>query len=211
MKYRLTSKALCMLGCCLAATVLSSNFSTAEETATVASGRSIALVTVGQPLEKNVVEGVSRWLHENLFTPIRLKPHQTAVGDTPEAEAAQIQNLLTTNDICILALINIPEKVQFLQGAFQSKSVALLNVQSLKPSKMETPEDQSRYLWRIKKESIAAVAQELGLGVCPYSRCALSKWDTEAQLDAKGRYLCPPCTGRCMNILEARGIHTGTR
>ena len=121
-----------------------------------------------------------------------------------EAEVAELANTLRTNDLALVALINIPEKVDLREAIVVSKRTALINVWSLRPATYDDS-GRERHLRRVETETMGAVARLLGLPPCPFPRCALSEWKTEAELDLKSRNLCPPCGDKAERIINLRG------
>ena len=50
------------------------------------------------------------------------------------------------------------------------------------------------------------VGELAGLAVCPDSRCAMSEWSSEQDLDARGCNLCPPCELLLRKVVIDSGI-----
>lgn len=174
-----------------------------EETAATAR-KTIAVVVIGQPLEKDVLEDLTLWLHKNLSCPVRVKPLRSVLKDDPVLEAEDLQRTLEPDEVCLLAMLNIPEKVTFQEGVFPTKNVGLLNVRALDSVEANTPEAKTKYMRLVQKQAISVIARTLGMHDCPNPHCALFKCENKQQLQAKGRNLCPPCEAEFEKVLKNR-------
>ena len=153
----------------------------------------IPATNVERGLAQHVAGFVGRYCHADT----RVAPPVSFTGNSPAEIAGQVR--AAENDAIMLVLagyeggnvVNACERV--------NETVAVVNVAVLK-------ENHAQFQRRLEKESTRAVGLLMGLGDCPNPRCCLFAHTDAAQLDAKGRNLCPPCTVRTREALRRRGM-----
>ncbi|MFC1497776.1 hypothetical protein ACFLS1_04775 [Verrucomicrobiota bacterium] len=167
--------------------------------------KAIAIVVTGE-VDEVLVKRVQAFISDNCWCPVRIRSFRRKVEDTIEAEASALSELMRKNDVCLLAMVNIPEDVKFREAIFRSFNVGLLNIEALKPVRQNEVKNIEQYARRVEKEAMRVIGQLLGLPNCPMPRCALSIARTEQDMDAKGRNFCPPCHGKVIGILKSKGV-----
>jgi predicted Zn-dependent protease len=159
----------------------------------------IAVVVVGVA-DDALAAAAAKAIKEMFRVPVRVKPMQQALADSPEKQAKSLSKLMGKEDLCLVALFTVPENVKFKDYQLASKHVALLNVWALKSG------DGSKkdvYEKRVEKESLRMVGKLIGLPVCPLPICAMSQSANDQALDAKGVTLCPPCISKAQEAIAA--------
>ncbi|MEI6970297.1 MAG: hypothetical protein WCL44_02165 [bacterium] len=168
--------------------------------------RSLVFTIVGQP-DKNLLNTVSSYAGLNCECTVRTCQQPKQQGSTPEEEADQLQRTLGSNDVLLVALLNVPEDITFRSYVSSSRRVAILNIWALRPKvKLAGRTANEQYVGRVVKEAMCALGSLLGLDTCPDPRCAMSSWDSETRLDAKGGNFCPPCLKKAQKQLERAGV-----
>ena len=158
----------------------------------------IAVVVVGVA-DDALAAAAAKALKETFHVPVSVKPTQQVLTDNSEKQAQLLAKLMGKDDLCLVALMTVPEEVKFRDYALDSKRVALLNVWALKTG------DGSKkdvYEKRVEKESIRMIGKVLGLPVCPLPVCAMCVAASDKDLDAKGVTLCPPCSSKAEKAID---------
>ena len=169
--------------------------------------KAVAVTVVGR-LDDGLWNRVTNYVADNCSCPVRVKTTRDRLQSTPMKQAEQMRKELSTNDIFLLAIVNIPEDVKFRSGQFKTQNVALLNAWALRPDKLASEGDKERYARRVLKESMHELGLLFGMDICPNPTCALSDWQTDAELDAKGCNYCPPCLIKVQQLLKDAGIRS---
>jgi predicted Zn-dependent protease len=123
-----------------------------------------------------------------------------------EQQVQEISKLISEDDICLLALCEAPESIKAHGTVHNALRTAIVNTRTLKPQDIDTAQGKEKYGRRVEKESMRAVGYLLGMEFCPLPMCALSDYQNDEQLDAKGRNFCPPCQGKMRKALTAAGV-----
>ena len=177
----------------------------AETGSKPAASKGVAVVFVGLD-DKALADQVVAFMATNLRCPVRQLPTITQIEKDPGKEAEALSKRMEVQDGMLIALFNVPEKVSFAGGTFQTKNVAMVNIRHLRPEPLDGELAQQTYLWRVEKESMRAVALLAGAQDCPFPRCAIFAAKNDPELDRKARNFCPPCYGKVESLLKARGI-----
>lgn len=178
-----------------------------DATEAVVPRRAVVITLAGRP-DTNLVDKVASYVGENCGCAVRVRQARAGgLSSTPEAEAAELQKTLGSNDVFLVELLNVPEDTKFRSYVFSGRHVALLNVWSLRLSGDSSgPSRRILYEARVMKETMCLLGRMLGLDVCPNPRCALSNWESEEQLDKKGGNFCPPCKNKAQEFLSQAGV-----
>ena len=170
-----------------------------------AAPRGLAVLWVGER-DAKLLDGVLLHLKESFRCPVRVLPGRPVLAESPSSQAEALAKLLTGRDLCLLALINVPQEVTFVQAVFPSSRVAMLNVSRLERDEDGAQADAVRRTRRVKKESVRLLGLMLGLRDCPNPLCAMYQSRNDMELDRKGDNLCPPCYVRAQALLRAAGV-----
>ncbi|MDI6773897.1 MAG: hypothetical protein QME60_00660 [Verrucomicrobiota bacterium] len=165
----------------------------------------MAFTTMGK-VDKALLDRVVRHVGAVMWCPTRVLAGQKKPANLSEAAAKELAGLIGQDNICLLALANLPDKKDSRNAVFASHGVAMLNVASLKPSATTGKDAAESYARRVEKESVRLVAMLLGVDPCPMPLCALRLTKDEEGLDAKGRNACPPCQGKIEKTLRGKGV-----
>jgi predicted Zn-dependent protease len=171
-----------------------------------ANEKAIALTMVGV-IDTNILSRLQGFLVENLSSPIRVKAVDLQEKTNSVAEMKTVlTSRLAPNDVCLIALVNIPKEMNFREITFSSNDVAILNVWVLQKDSRGQPVDSEAYGRRVEKESMRLIGALLGLPTCVIPQCAMSLPQNDAELDAKGRNFCPPCRDKVQDALKSSGV-----
>jgi hypothetical protein len=165
------------------------------------SDKSIVLVSVG-PTGQKMMNRLSAFLAEEFNCKARLAEEQKSIKDSPEEEAKELSHFLNDRDVCLVALLNVPQETKFSNAIVTSARVALINIRYPDSAAPDSPESLERRCRRIEEDTVRAVAQLLGLSKCPLKLCALHYDQSTAKGDeVHSRGLCPPCQDKARKIL----------
>ena len=202
----ITKTVMRIMSIALLVTCLGASLAMAEPAANSADAvrTNIVLVPVG-PISVDLMNRIKSSILDNYTCGVRVGELQKSMANSMEEEGKELAKLMNKSDLCVLGLVNIPEEVSLREATLRSSSVGLLNVWALKPGKIESEENKEQYARRVEKESLNVIGKLLGLDICPSPQCALSLANTEKQLDAKARDLCPPCRMKAEQAIRAFG------
>ncbi|MBM4142706.1 MAG: hypothetical protein FJ225_03800 [Lentisphaerae bacterium] len=90
-------------------------------------------------------------------------------------------------------------------------TVSALNLATLRDARQQSDLQRQLFNERAEREALRAVAGLLALPECPFPRCPLSGHRDLAELDAKGRGLCPPCSICAAERVKTLGLSAQAR
>ena len=164
-------------------------------------GKSIALVAAGS-VDAALMDRVVKFVRENTGLNIRVLPAMEATGETFDAVAASAAKIMGAEDAELVVLLEPSADIRPHGAMFPEQRVAVVNVKSLVPANGDI-ETLGR---RVEREVMQSAGLLLGMPLCPNPQCAMWKYSTDEELDAKGRNFCPPCMEALQKAAREKGV-----
>ncbi|MFC1452785.1 hypothetical protein ACFLSJ_05510 [Verrucomicrobiota bacterium] len=167
----------------------------------------LAMASAGE-VDEALFERVFAFVNDNFWSPLRIKDLDPPGTNSVEWVLERASALVDTNDVCILVLVDRPAGFPDLkERVHREKRAAVLNVGALRPAAPDAEDDPEMYGRRVEKEAMRVMGELLGLDNCNMPRCALHVAPNAAELDKKGRNLCPPCQTEALRLLRKKGVY----
>jgi hypothetical protein len=150
---------------------------------------------------------VCDYVKTSVSCPVRMVPAPEGIAVLPRAEqAAKVAALKGEKDIAVLAVCNLPDEAAFTAELFKDKQVGMVNIATVEKIAKEgvTPEEQNARM--IERACVREAGLLIGLEDCPWPRCAMHVAPKDSPHNIRGRNLCPPCQGKAMKLINAKGI-----
>jgi hypothetical protein len=165
----------------------------------------IVVVPVG-PFATQNVERIVKFVEESLHVPVYIRTAQDKVAFSENGEPVSLLPLAAPEQvICLLVLDGTAADTKSARTVFKPAKVAVVNAARLKPAAEGQTDSTEQWMRRLEKESLAAIGLLLGLDKCANPFCALFDHESDFELDAKARSLCPPCSGKALEVLTRKG------
>jgi hypothetical protein len=164
-------------------------------------GKSIVFARVG-PVDPALLDRVARFANENTDLKIRLLPEMKTAGDTLDALGVSASRAMKPEDAALVILTAPSADSPTHKAILLESRVAVVNVQSLKPSNG----DAETWGRRVEREVMQSIGLLMGVPTCPNPQCVMFQHATDNELDAKGRNYCPPCSDGIRNAAKDKGI-----
>lgn len=166
-----------------------------------AAGRALALVSVGD-VDEGLAEHVRTFAEENLAVAVRALPGRENAGGSLDDEGRALASLVAEDVIGVVALV-VPEGEIAAHGVYMAdEHVAVVNVKALRPE----DGDEERFARRVERGTMQSLGMLMGLGACPNPQCVMCSYTKTAELDSKGRNLCPPCLDSFQRAADREGL-----
>jgi len=167
-------------------------------------GKAIGITTLGANVETGLVERVGRYVEAKYCARVSVRQPGISTNFAVGSLLKVSTTLLQTNDAFLVVLTSVPGKEPVVK---LDDSIVCVSLGMLKPAEMDTAQALEQYSRRVEKEAMRAVGLMLGLTNCPNVLCVLSLHRNQAELDAKGCALCPPCLlFKAEEALKGKGV-----
>ncbi len=163
--------------------------------------KAIALMRVGS-MDEALFDRVVKFVQENSALRVRVLPPQAATGESLDEDARAAAKAMGPSEECLVVLDYPKKEIKSHCVYLPDDHVAVVNAWALKPA----DGDQEKYGRRLERETMHNVGLLLGAPNCPNPQCALWQYNTEEELDSKGRNFCPPCLMKVQDAAKAKGV-----
>ena len=170
-----------------------------------ASAPAILLVPIGD-VDITDVNRVAAYVAKNWDVPVKIQLSKADPEPTMVQQVVAIAKTLKRPDICVVALAAMPAEVKKNHIVRKELRAAVVNCASLRPKEWNKARSPEQFGRRLEKETMRCIGLLIGMEECIWPRCALSSYQTEGQLDSKGRNFCPPCKEKAQRTLAERGV-----
>jgi len=164
-------------------------------------------VVLAPQVPEFVMKHLSDRLPKNLFCRAHFSGLESGREERdPGALAAELALSRGKNDMVIAVVVRKGD-LTFREHVDVPGGVAILNIAPLLPDDTASKESRDLFVWRVEKQVTRLGALLAGLESCPFPLCALSESRTIADVDTKGRNLCPPCQIKLEKTMNDKGLH----
>jgi len=157
-------------------------------------------------VDTGLVGSVSAHVSRHFGTTLKAKACLNVATASLGEVAQAAYNALEDRDVVGLVLHDSPTDENVRTILTVKDRVVLVNVRTLTRGNPELETSDGRFVRRVQKESMRAVAWLLGLRDCPTITCALYQHGDETHLDLKGVNLCPPHRRQADTKLRERKV-----
>jgi hypothetical protein len=172
-----------------------------EAAAPVAAAKEIAFVRVGD-VDEALFGKIVEFVQMNSAIPVRVLPAAPAAGGALDEEARAAAKLIGDDVVGLVAMIAPADPVGTHGVFLPDIRVAVVNVPALKPE----DNDAEKHSRRLEREAMQSLGMLLGVPSCPNPQCAMWPYQTDEDLDMKGRNYCPPCLEKIQKAAKEKGL-----
>ncbi len=165
------------------------------------------LLVSGDDFVPELLERLRSYLDESFSVTVDVvsRPSE-AESVSYREEAVILARLLREDDICLIALQNRRNSVEFTDYIAKHVRVGILNVDASGWGQEQDLVQKECRARLVEKHANRLVGTLLGLEACPWPQCALNNEELREGMGMSwGRNLCPPCQHKASKVLEAHG------